>query len=97
MSLKYLVRVELHTATYADYEMLHRAMAARGFQRTIRGDDGTLYYLPTAEYVITSLQTGEQVRGAADSAASTTGKLHAALVVQYDAAWWKGLSEVRAA
>jgi hypothetical protein len=95
--LKYLVRVELHSASYGDYETLHNAMAAAGFQRTIRADDGTLYYLPTAEYVIETLQAGEQVRTAADSAASRTGKLHAVLVVRYDVAWWKDLSQVRAA
>jgi hypothetical protein len=95
--MKYLVRVELHSASYSDYEMLHKAMAAAGFQRTIRADDGTLYYLPTAEYVIETSQIGERVRVAADSAAARTGKPHAVLVVRYDLAWWQGLSQVRAA
>lgn len=89
---KYLVRVELHSATYDDYETRHRAMAARGFQRTIRSGQGTFYDLPTAEYTIGSAQSGEQVRTAADNAASTTGKRHGLLVVRYDEAWWTGLT-----
>jgi hypothetical protein len=95
--MKFLVRVELHNATYTDYETLHKAMAARGFQRTIRGGDGTLYYLPTAEYTAETTQSGDQVRTAADNAASTTGKPHGVLAVQYDGAWWKGLAQARAA
>lgn len=95
--MKYLVRVELHSASYNDYETLHSAMAAAGFQRTIRGDNGTLYYLPTAEYGIETWQNGEQVRAAADSAAARTGKLHGVVVVRYDVAWWQGLTQVKAA
>lgn len=95
--MKYLVRVELHSATYADYETLHKAMAARGFQRTIRSSDGTLYQLPTAEYVGETAQTGDQVRAAAQNAATATGKSSAVLVVRYDQAWWSGLAYVKAA
>jgi site-specific DNA-cytosine methylase len=43
----YIARVELHTATYEDYERLHASMQARGYSRTIAGDNGTVYKLPT--------------------------------------------------
>lgn len=95
--MNYLVRVELHDANRFDYDVLHTAMAAQGFQRAIRGDNGTLYHLLTAEYVVGTTASGEQVRSAADAAAATTGKSHAVLVARYDRAWWSGLADIRAA
>lgn len=95
--MTYLVRVELHDASRADYEALHAAMAARGFARTIRGSDGVVYHLPTAEYMVDTVAGGEQVRSTADSAAATTGKKHGVIVVRWDWAWWNGLAQVRAA
>jgi hypothetical protein len=95
--MSYLVRVELHEAQVRDYQNLHVQMESRGFRQVIRGDNGNLYHLPTAEYVIDTLQSGEQVRALADSAAGASGKPHAVLVVDYARAWWSGLSQVRAA
>ncbi len=93
----YLVRIELHAANYQDYESLHRAMAARGFARTIRGDDGATYTLPTAEYVISTPQSGDHVHAQADAAASSTGRTRAVLVAEHSRAWWSGLAAVTAA
>lgn len=87
----FIVRVELHSAVYDDYLKLHAAMATRGFSRTILGSNGQTYHLPTAEYDITTNWTAEQVRMAADSAATTTGKSHAVLVSQYTSCLWSGL------
>jgi hypothetical protein len=95
--MTYLVRIELHDANRLDYDTLHAAMVARGFARTIRGDNGVLYHLPTAEYAIDSTTSGEQVRSAADSAAARTGKPRAVVVVRYDMGWWTGLAQVPAA
>lgn len=95
--MTYLVRVELHNANHLDYDTLHAAMAARGFARTIRGGNGVVYHLPTAEYVIDTIAGGEQVRSAADLAAATTGKTHGVIVVRWDTAWWNGLAQIRAA
>lgn len=97
VTMNYFVRVELHNANRLDYDVLHNAMAARGFQRTIRGDDGILYQLPTAEYVIGTTASGEHVRSAAGAAAKATGKSSAVLVARYEHAWWSGLAQVRAA
>jgi len=88
----YLVRVELHGANYSHYELLHKAMAAKGFSRSIRGNDGKNYALPTAEHVISSTGDGAAVRAAADSAAAATGLAHGVLVVNYSEAWWQGLN-----
>jgi hypothetical protein len=95
--MNYFVRVELHDADRFDYDVLHHAMATRGFQRTIRGDDGVLYHLPTAEYVIGTTASGDHVRSAAGAAAAGSGKSYAVLVARYEQAWWSGLAQTRAA
>lgn len=95
--MNYLVRIELHDANRVDYDTLHAAMVSRGFARTIRANDGVLYHLPTAEYAIETNAGGEQVRIAADAAASTTGRAHGVIVVRWDWAWFSGLVQARAA
>jgi hypothetical protein len=87
----YLIRVELHGANADDYGKLHNAMAQRGFSRTIRGDDGVVYDLPTAEYAISAYE-GNEVRTQASAAADTTGRANGVLVAQYTQACWKGLA-----
>jgi hypothetical protein len=87
----YLVRVELHGANYAHYEQLHKAMAVKGFSRSIRGGDGKAYALPTAEYVISTTSDGPTVRSEADAAAASTGLSRAVLVAVFAQAWWSGL------
>lgn len=47
---RFIVRVELHNATWQDYQLLHAAMILHGLGRRIRAADGTTYDLPPAEY-----------------------------------------------
>ena len=47
---KFTTRVELHSATEADYKQLHAAMEVAGFSRTIKRENEPLMKLPTAEY-----------------------------------------------
>ena len=46
----YVIRVVLHGATAADYELLHERMAAGGALRTITSDSGIVYDLPDGNY-----------------------------------------------
>lgn len=50
----FTVRVELHGATSADYDVLHVRMGAAGFARTVTGVDtsgaSARWMLPTGEY-----------------------------------------------
>jgi hypothetical protein len=41
----FTTRVELHNASYSDYETLHAAMERRGFSRRITSDSGKTYRL----------------------------------------------------
>jgi hypothetical protein len=90
--MDYIVRVELHNAGWDDYQALHAAMEAVGFSRTIRGDDGKLYRLPTAEYTGTSNANAEAVRSIASTAAAKTGKTSAVLVTTAGVRAWIGLA-----
>src|SRR5882724_8251264 len=91
---RFTIRVELHAASYADYDTLYAAMARRGFSRQIMADDGTVYQLPTAEYDRTGNFTPQYVLDSAKAAAAETGKTFAILVTQTEYRIWVGLQKV---
>jgi hypothetical protein len=88
----FTVRVELHQAVRADYDVLHAAMEKTGFSRLIKGDSGKTYHLPWAEYTGSGSLTSVQVRDFARTAANTTGKENAILVTEALGWAWIGLS-----
>ncbi len=91
---KFTVRVELHAASYADYEELHASMERRGFSRLITSDNGKTYHLPTAEYNLSGEYSRQQVLDSAEGAAAETGKSFAVLVTESQGRTWNGLKEV---
>ena len=91
----FTTRVELHNATYQDYENLHTAMFRAGFSRTITADDGKVYNLPTAEYDKIADLTISQICDQAKMAANSTGKNNAVLVTQANGRMWNGLEQVQ--
>jgi photosystem II stability/assembly factor-like uncharacterized protein len=90
----FTTRVELHQATYQDYENLHSAMSEAGFSRYITSDDGNTYHLPTAEYDRSGILTRSQVLSQAKAAANSTGKSNAVLVTESAGRTWNGLTKV---
>jgi hypothetical protein len=88
----FTTRIELHNATYSDYEKLHTAMQGVGFSRRIAGSDGKTYQLPTAEYVIIGNYDTNSVRATAAKAAATIGKNYAVLVTAGTDVAWEGLA-----
>lgn len=88
----YVTRVELHGASYEDYQNLHGAMQRAGFSRLIVGNDGQTYHLPTAEYAIVGDYDVAAVRAAAATAATTTGKTFAVVVTKGASVSWQGLA-----
>ena len=91
----YIARVELHSATWNDYEVLHVAMQRRGYFRVIQGDDGIWYQLPTGTYVVKNTNSSLQnARDAAISAATETGKQSAVVVADWASASWVGMPVV---
>jgi hypothetical protein len=91
---QFITRVELHKGTSEDYEILHAAMARKGFSRTIQGSDGITYHLPWAEYYANTTSSIEQVRSAAISAADATGRNSSVLVSQAIQIAWQNLGPV---
>jgi hypothetical protein len=92
---QFTVRVELHQATWADYETLHAAMEARGFSRKIISDDGKTYQLPLAEYNGSGNLDSSRVRDIAREAANITGKNNAVLVSESNSRAWVGLQPIQ--
>jgi hypothetical protein len=88
----FTVRVELHDAAFADYEVLHTAMAKLGFLRSITADNGQTYHMPWAEYNGSGNLSSVQVRDIARTAANTTGKNNAVLVTEAQSRAWIGLA-----
>jgi hypothetical protein len=85
----YIARVELHAANYQDYEQLHGNMAARGFDRTIVGNDGNTYQLPTGTYVARNVTDSLTVAlNAARDAAEAAGRTSWVIVTDWAAALW---------
>ncbi len=91
----FLARVELHAATYADYEVLHASMSRRGFLRRITADDGRNYQLPTGTYVVmNTTSTLQNALTAANTAASETRKQSWVFVAEWSSASWMNLVTV---
>jgi hypothetical protein len=89
----YIARVELHAASYDDYEELHDNMGQQGFARLIRGSDGKDYHLPTGTYVMrnTSVPRSDAL-DRAGAAAQQTGKKSSIIVADWESATWRGLA-----
>lgn len=94
----YIARVELHSASYDDYDNLHGQMLRRGFARAVKGDDGRTYQLPTGSYLSTgSFASASAALQAAVAAAAATGKASAIIAADWNCASWQGLSITNAA
>jgi len=94
----FIARVELHSASYADYESLHVYMQQGGFARIIKGDDGKVYQLPTGTYVsAAAMPSTAAALQIAVVAANATGKTSSIIIAEWVSAAWQGLSVVNAA
>ena len=93
-----IARVELHSASYTDYENLHVYMQQHGYVRTVRGNDGKTYQLPTGTYVsVSAMSSTVAALQAAVAAANATGKTSSVIVADWNSANWQGLPTVSAA
>jgi hypothetical protein len=90
----YMARIELQHAGPAEYERLDSGMRMRGYLRTMPGEDGAVYQLPTGTYFVeeSSAMLEVALRAAVD-AAEETGKQAAVLVTDWRAARWSGLEK----
>lgn len=84
----FVTRVELHSATSEDYDKLHAQMDARGFRRTITGDNGKNYHLPSATYYVSSSSTIAEIRDSARAAATAIGKGSWIVTTEGNSSWY---------
>lgn len=92
----FVVRVELHHATWEDYDKLYSEMEFAGFSKTIFGADGIHYELPPAEYHHPeTILNGAQVHDRAKAAANSTGRTNAVVVTDSKGITFSGLQPVR--
>ena len=87
----YMIRVEMHGASYTHYEKLHALLSAQGVRNFIDGSDGKRYRLPTAEYSYTGPETSDQVLSAVAQSASAVLPNPAVVVTQRNGCMWRGL------
>lgn len=94
----FLTRVELHRAhTRQEYDRFHQYMAAAKFRRTITGDDGIEYHLPTGLYYSFGDLTAEDVRHLASQAVAKIGHTAEIIVGATTSIAWQGLKKVQRA
>lgn len=88
------IRVELHGATYNDYEVLHTRLAQISCLRTITSGTGIRYFLPTAEYHYEGNVTAEAVVEAVLAIANAVRPNSSVLISELTRAVWRGLRQV---
>jgi hypothetical protein len=88
---RYMVRVELHYASEADYVKLHGYMATHGLMRYIVAQDGSKCWLPPAEYTIVTGATANDVKAMAKISAAALGLKFAVVVTEANSVIWEGL------
>lgn len=91
----FIVRVELHNAKAADYTKLATDLAALNIVDVIKGDNGTLYKLPPAEYYYSGDTNGNQLLNAIRTVVSRIVPRFSAVVTQANGIYWDGLEVVR--
>ncbi len=92
---RFTVRVELHDATQDDYERLQELMQAAGFFRTIKGEDGTKFHLPSSEYNFEGSIDINTVRERAKGAARGTRRDFDLLVTESIRRRWYNLRQAQ--
>lgn len=89
---RYITRVELRGSPSAkDYESLHADMEAKGFARTIVGDDGVTYKLPHAEYYADSTLTTSAICNLAVEVAKAVWTKYSVITSEATNSSWVGL------
>ena len=90
---RFIVRVELDSASPAHYGRLHSAMALRGFSTTISSANGASFQLPCAEYYREGRYKVQQVLVDAKAAATAVSNSFSILVSETTNSAWEGLKE----
>lgn len=87
----YMIRVEMHGASWDDYERLHSLLATKNVINFIFSDKQVRYRLPTAMYTYTGPETPQAVRDAVWQIAASVRPNPAVFVTVRGESTWQGL------
>ena len=90
----YTIRIELHDASWDEYEEMYGYLAAVGITDVITSDKGISYKMPPAEYNYQGSENRSQVLEMAKAAATRVVSSFAVLVTQANGRTWHGLEKV---
>jgi len=90
---RYTIRIELHDATWDDYEEMYKYLAAQGIADIVTSDDGARYKMPPAEYNYDGNATRAQVLEIAKASAGKVVRSYAVLVTESNGRTWHGLAK----
>jgi hypothetical protein len=93
--MAFTIRIELHNANAGHYLDLAKRLAAVSITDMIRGDNGSIYKLPPAEYNSDSNEAIETIRQRCAGIAASVVPSYAVLVTKGDQRAWQGLQVVR--
>ena len=91
---RFTVRIELHNASWDDYEALYKHLAGYGITDVITSDQGFQYKMPPAEYNYEGDATRNQVLETCKQCAAKVVKSYAILVTEAVARTWHGLQKI---
>ncbi len=87
---RYTIRIELHDASWDDYEEMYMHLTAQGITDIIASDDGR-YKMPPAEYNYDGSATRAQVLEMAKASAGKVARSYAVLITESNGRTWHGL------
>jgi hypothetical protein len=92
----YIIRVELHDATWQHYVDMAKDLATKGITDVIVASNGNSYKMSPAEYNYVGPENIEAVLNAVKASAAKTGKRHAVFVTEANQTKWEGLQIMQA-
>jgi hypothetical protein len=90
---RYTIRIELHDATWDEYEAMYEYLEAQGITDIITSSDGARYKMPPAEYNYEGNATRAQVLDMAKASAAKVVRSYAVLVTESAGRTWHGLAK----
>jgi hypothetical protein len=90
---RFTIRIELHDASWDDYEDMYGHLEKQRIVDIIASEDGARYKLPPAEYYYEGNVTRAQVLEMAKASASKVAKSFAVLVTESAGRSWHGLEK----
>jgi hypothetical protein len=90
---RFTIRIELHDASWDDYEEMYGYLESQRIIDVITSDDGVKYKMPPAEYHYEGAATRAQVLDMAKASAAKVAKSYTVLVTESAGRTWHGLKK----